>query len=65
MLILSRRIGEKLMIGEDVQVIILGIRGNQVSLGIQAPANIAVHREEVFDRLKQEKLVGDKAIKNV
>lgn len=52
MLILTRRLGETVVIGEDVTVTILGIKGNQVRVGINAPKNVAVHREEVADKIK-------------
>lgn len=55
MLILSRRIKETLMIGDDVTVTVLGINGNQVRLGINAPKEVAVHREEIYDRVQAEK----------
>lgn len=54
MLILTRRVGERLMIGEDVHVTVLSVQGNQVRIGIDAPKDVAVHREEVFKRLQQE-----------
>ena len=54
MLVLARRIGEKLKIGDDVTVTILQVRGNQVSIGIEADKSIPVHREEVFRRIKEE-----------
>ena len=53
MLILTRRVGETLMIGEDVTVTVLGVKGNQVRIGINAPKSVAVHREEIFVRIKQ------------
>ena len=55
MLILTRRVGEAVMIGDEVTVTILGVKGNQVRLGINAPKTVAVHREEIFDRIKNEK----------
>lgn len=54
MLILTRRVGETLKIGKDVDVTVLGVKGNQVRIGIKAPKDIAVHREEVFDRIQRE-----------
>jgi carbon storage regulator len=55
MLILTRRVGESLMIGDEVNVTVLGIRGNQVRIGVDAPKDVAVHREEIYDRIQQEK----------
>lgn len=52
MLILTRRVGESVVIGEDVTVTVLGVKGNQVRIGINAPKNVAVHREEIFERIK-------------
>jgi carbon storage regulator len=54
MLILTRRVGETVKIGGDVDVTVLGVKGNQVRIGINAPKNVAVHREEVFERIKRE-----------
>ncbi|MEQ8289015.1 MAG: carbon storage regulator CsrA [Gammaproteobacteria bacterium] len=54
MLILTRRVGESLMIGDEVNVTVLGIRGNQVRIGVNAPKDVAVHREEIYDRIQKE-----------
>lgn len=54
MLILTRRVGETVMIGDDVTVTILGVKGNQVRVGINAPKSVAVHREEIYERIKRE-----------
>ena len=54
MLVLTRRVGETIRVGEEVTITVLGIRGNQVRLGIEAPLSIAVHREEIFERIQAE-----------
>ena len=56
MLILSRRIGETIMIGDDVTVTVLGVQGNQIRIGIHAPDDVSIHREEVYRRIKAEKV---------
>ena len=53
MLILTRRIGETLMIGSDVTVTVLGVKGSQVRMGVNAPKDVAVHREEIYERIRQ------------
>ena len=58
MLILTRRVGESLMIGDEVTVTVLGVKGNQVRLGVNAPKNVSVHREEIYERIQQEKTDG-------
>lgn len=55
MLILTRRIGETLMVGDEVTVTVLGVKGNQVRLGVNAPKNVSVHREEIYQRIQSEK----------
>ena len=54
MLILTRRVGETVMIGDNVTVTILGVKGNQVRVGVNAPKEVAVHREEIYARIKRE-----------
>lgn len=54
MLILSRRIGETLVIGDEITVTVLGVKGNQVRLGVNAPKNVAVHRDEIYQRIQRE-----------
>jgi len=59
MLILTRRVGETLMIGDEVTVTVLGVKGNQVRIGVNAPKDVAVHREEIYDRIKKEDEGGE------
>jgi len=58
MLILTRRIGETLNIGDEVRVTVLGVKGNQVRIGVTAPKDVPVHREEIYDRIKKEEESG-------
>lgn len=58
MLILTRRVGETLMIGDDVTVTVLGVKGNQVRIGVNAPKDVSVHREEIYERIKKEQQQG-------
>ena len=63
MLILTRRVGETVMIGDDVTITVLGVKGNQVRVGINAPKHVAVHREEIYERIKREQQADDTAEK--
>ncbi len=58
MLILTRRVGETLMVGDEVSITVLGVKGNQVRIGVNAPKHIAVHREEIYQRIQDEKKQG-------
>ena len=62
MLILTRRIGETLMVGDDVTITVLGVKGNQVRIGVNAPKEFAVHREEIYQRIQKEKSGEDEDI---
>lgn len=61
MLILTRRVGETMMVGDDVTVTVLGVKGNQVRIGVNAPKDVSVHREEIYQRIQKEK----KAVQSV
>ena len=63
MLILTRRVGETVMIGDDVTITVLGVKGNQVRVGINAPKHVAVHREEIYERIKREQQPDEEAEK--
>lgn len=59
MLILTRRVGETLMVGDEVTVTVLGVKGNQVRIGVNAPKDVSVHREEIYQRIQKEKEQND------
>jgi carbon storage regulator len=59
MLILTRRVGETLMVGDEVTVTVLGVKGNQVRIGVNAPKDVAVHREEIYQRIQNENTKQD------
>ena len=63
MLILTRRVGETVMIGNDITVTVLGVKGNQVRVGVNAPKEVAVHREEIYERIKREEPAAGGAVK--
>ncbi len=54
MLILTRRVGESLMVGDDITITVLGVKGNQVRIGVNAPKDVAVHREEIYNRIQDD-----------
>lgn len=56
MLILTRRVGETLMIGDNISVTVLGVKGNQVRIGVNAPKDVSIHREEIYQRILDEKV---------
>jgi carbon storage regulator len=58
MLILTRRVGETVVIGDEVQVTVLGVKGNQVRLGVTAPRDVSVHRQEIYERIQKEQGAG-------
>jgi carbon storage regulator len=62
MLILTRRVGEAVVIDEEVTVTVLGVKGNQVRIGVNAPKSVSVHREEIFERIKNERASGNAAL---
>jgi len=65
MLILTRKVGETLIIGDDVRITVLGVKGNQIRIGVDAPKSVAVHREEIYERIQAEKNADPDNIGNV
>lgn len=63
-LILTRKIGESVIINEDITVTVLGIKGNQIRIGVDAPRHVSVHREEIYQRVKKEELEEEEATPN-
>ena len=61
MLILTRRVGESVMIGDEVTVTVLGVKGNQVRIGVTAPKSVSVHRQEIYERIRAEQADGEEA----
>ena len=64
MLILTRRVGESVKINEDITVTVLGIKGNQIRIGVDAPRHVSVHREEIYQRIKEEEIEEEEATPN-
>ncbi len=64
MLILTRKIGESVIINEDITVTVLGVKGNQIRIGVDAPRHVSVHREEIYQRVKKEELEEEEATPN-
>ena len=54
MLMLTRRVGEALMVGDDTKIVVLGVKGSQIRLGINAPKDVKVHREEIYEKINEE-----------
>lgn len=65
MLILTRRVGETLMIGDQVSVTVLGVKGNQVHIGVNAPKEVSVHREEIYQRIQHERAMHDEHLQHL
>lgn len=65
MLILIRRVGETLMIGDQVSVTVLGVKGNQVRIGVNAPKEVSVHREEIYQRIQHERAMHDEHLQHL